>query len=438
MKKKITIVIAIIAALLLLSPYLIALWIKGNQKTLLTNGIVDHYGQLQVVSFHQGYFKTDAKYQFVMTLPNSDTKQASKKIVIPLKVIIQHGPFIREKVNGKNTWRFALAKVFFQGTNPMWPISGDTEVGGFAFSKGVLKAPFFDIKSNDQQMTLKDVVATWKVGSSKKQMELKAGVITLASPKNQVNNLKATNFTYSLNLSEPNKTWLGYQSVSISKLHVELGKNSFSTKDLAFSFNQIKNQDKLNISFDLSGSDYTQNKRNAGPLSIKLDLDGVDLNAMSQLYAARNAAQPNAQQINKNLFNLLQQGLALRLNTFQFDGVHAQGFLQLSEMTGMPFTPQNLQKSLSAKLNIKMVKTLLDDWIKSSNTEANEAFALFGKPRLSFWMQKNFLMPKNNHYVMHLDYKGSVLKVNDKRVDFSALLGASPKKQGVSPGNKNG
>ena len=418
MKKKLPLIFAAaFLILLILSPLLIGLWLKSNNTRLFSSALIDRYGKMTLLSYHQGYFSSTAQYKLTIT-PTIINQETPAPINILFNLTIKHGPII---INQKHTWQIALSYITFKSMNPMWPISGTSTIGGLTPSYGSIQAPFLDIKTKQQKTTLSNLVGTWQNNQGTIQGKVMVKSIhTAPIDSNSAANNETTinNLQYDFNYRMDQNTWLGYHNINIGQITSNKAQGISHVNQLMFDLKQEKNNNQLNIILNIhTGIFSTKTLPSSGPFTMKISLNGLNFNYLNQIYRiAQN--NPNNPVINNDIMMLIRQGVAIKLSQLSLKTpqgpFNMDGFLSLPNIADKSLTPSTILNALKGGLNIKIAKSLLQHTalktsVKKTTSSTNK---ITTKQHVKNLINNKHLILKGNRYVMHITYENRVFKVN--------------------------
>lgn len=335
------IVVALLAALIGISPYFIGQRVETNLKNeLATASQNSPYATLSVENYQRHWFTSTATVK--VTIRPSQT--AMKPFSFELPVNIKHGPIMMLPQGVK----FGLGAFLMNQQTQQFNghIGAIMSFSGQSNPFGQIKT--MNINKDGAQLSLQNLIL--QPTSKKDVLNIeKLSIQTPASEKTKPILITLNQIKLHLDgaMSNIAKEWLGkgdftIQSTSATEIGGDANKQDVHIGQLTLGFKSIlTNNTKNNVSINFMVQSFQAGNKVIKPISLSYGIYGLDVKASSainQLIKDQPDITQDPAKLMPSIFNLLGQGLTFKINKFY---------------AGLPTTIASSPINLSATVTLK-------------------------------------------------------------------------------------
>ena len=428
-------IIVLAAAVLLISPYIIGLKLSDKLQTQLKDLNTPELN-IKLISFHNGWFKSDATISTTLNIYNSvaDHTSINKK----LNVTFYHGFIVPvEKDNLKKyTLGYASTALKIQpdqdsSLNVSMLLTLENHMKITVFAKN------YNSKNATNAISIKDLNSNFMLYTNKNNQRTLSGTASLASSLFDEKNSSKVNFengSLSIDSKKIDGLWYGTHNLNIGTINIiENDDSKITADDFRLSANQEKAADKINGAMTISLKALSFGTTQLSNFDTALSFKDLDIQSAKEI--ARHTDTINTPQhvlsLLPKITKLFGKGFTAAIDHFRIDTdkgpIHASLTLTIPSAKPGDATLNYLitHAVATGKLNISkpLVIKLLADSIESKMTdkEDRQSAEQQANKTVAYWIQNSMFDYDANHDMLSLNYqfKGGKSYINGVAPNFS-------------------
>lgn len=435
------VLIAIIAALL---PFGLGIAVQHKYSQVLQAWSHEDNVKLNLVSYHRGWFHSDAVVQVTLTHPT--LMQINKwlgndhtgPIQFTLNQRIDHGPLLRiSSPEGKQRYLLGRAVVKSSMKTALGAIDTITfaEMDGSILS--VVNAPDLHLVNPAKGVSAKitDLTATFLLSSDLSQMfasiDAPLTKIDTSDFLQQIHNLSEQ---FSLRKS-PSGLFLGWRTTKIDNASWETADHSSKIQLTGLTMQSQSSEQSAKMSYKLNTilNKLIFDSGSYGPQQIKLSITNLDVptllairKELTGITGAEALSTTQLMRYNNLFFMLLSKGLEFNIDKLNLDlpsgHFEASLHLALAPQATMATSIKSFLDYLQARAHIQMPAAMLTKWVMGFNQSTiGRMLVISGatpgseqqvSQQIQQWVQKKWLIPEDDSYLSDISYKNKQFQVN--------------------------
>lgn len=347
-----------------------------------------------VANYKRGFFSSTADLQISMdiNLPKTDNRPAYRlpHMSYPLKLDIQHGPFIFSKgtfgvayvdaeVNVPENLK-SMANMMFEEQSTLPKLTVESVLAFNQDDKLVIKIPPFKLfpRGKKGELVWGGLESIYNLSDKRTRVDGETIMREVSFDSQRVQaKLGEIKATYDINLS-PYKIWVGNSTFNFPSMEVlAQGRKLFQLTGFSMSSTANINADLLNMGLVMNLTKVVVNGADYGPGSMEMAFNGLDASVFSNLQEKVQAINAGAytqiqkqqmlMQLLPNLGDLLAKGAVLELKKLTMalpQGV-VDGQAKISVPKGIKVgSPQALAGQLKATAKLQVPAVLVKGALK--------------------------------------------------------------------------
>ena len=364
--------IALLMLFLVLSPYAIGLLVRQDYPRMLQNVARSLQGEVNIVQYEQGYFKSTIRYQLVFS--SEATFEFSEEIIhgpLYLGLINQgHSPFVAAVVQGQ------LLATHVSGPLKPWLKNSEfvyqnvMDYNGDALIQAYLPAhkQAIQYQQTHYQMALAPISAETLYRADKQSFsgELKLSSVHLQSADGQFSGKKAE-LSFML-LAGQGALLEGDGLLSVQHVEYQSSKEQLVLQNLIVQLQNAQQGGQLTLGAQINVSEAFASNERFGPLEMNLSLYDLDADSVSRYLAQDNKMPDDLESSFAAFLPFFIKGAGIELHNFKLvsDLGDLQGQFLLSSDgvdSRSSADPLALLNGLNLQLSFQADKALMEQVI---------------------------------------------------------------------------
>ena len=445
MKKWLLLVLVIILAVVVFTPYGFGFMIEKNYKNILTQ-IPHSKVQIKIVDYQRGWFSSNAKLKISFNMPKLlEQKAKVKPLTFFVNETINHGPLIIA-TNPDGDKRLVIGQAFILG------LVKQPNVNGYAITLIHLHGSvdnhllLYNVNFGSQQQgfvyAIHDLNAHTNISSNLKTVEgnVKIAAIDFLT-KSLVQHSDNINVDFHLKKS-PSGMYLGKTNAQLQKqAGLVMQRLQFQLNNVRMSSDSNEVDGKINYALQLSMKNILLNNQNYGPANLYVTVDKLDAekllalqNKLQVIKANETITKQELKQYSSAIMQLLSKGL--NLNIKQLNLILPEG--KLAAHANIKINPQPLAinnpivflANLDVNANLEIPKVFLQNMMETFATHVEKPKqtkkgeekivkqektpAEIAKDQINQWLHNGMLIADGDNYKINVSFNQMQLLVNGK------------------------